>query len=203
MDYLWFICALWPNSVIIITVLQLLEHCCCQRRISQFNRVPRGQTVMFAWGNKTKHVMTSCATQEAYLHLLKHPLGESSGLFILCTDGETSGSWLIAAEWRGLMYGYGQLDWLGADLWAWQPFCSPCLCLSLSHPHKHTCARPFRLLLNTHTPCCLILCCCVTFTFSEMFFLFLILFILSYLSVSTREPRDKLVCVLWLMGHFV
>lgn len=54
--------------------------------------------------------MMSCATQEAYLHLLKHPLGESGGLFILCTDGEASGSWLIAAEWRGLMYGYGQLD---------------------------------------------------------------------------------------------
>lgn len=66
------------------------------------------------------------------------------------------GSWLIVAERRGVMYGYGQLDWLGPDLWLTQPFLSPCLCLS----HTHS---AFLVILKTPTPCCLILCSCASF----------------------------------------
>lgn len=54
--------------------------------------------------------MSSRASQEAYLHVLTlWPRGERTGLFTLCADREASGSQLMAVEWRGVMYGYGQL----------------------------------------------------------------------------------------------
>lgn len=64
--------------------------------------------------------------------LWSHPLGLYGQLFMLHRWQWESGSWLIAVQWRGVIYTYGQLDWLEADLWPRQTFLS--LSLSLTRP---------------------------------------------------------------------
>lgn len=57
---------------------------------------------------KLNHVIL-CFSRGIFARVNACPRGECRGLFTLCADREASGSRLIAVEWRGVMYGYGQL----------------------------------------------------------------------------------------------
>lgn len=92
---------------------------------------------------------TICYSLTRFVPFETVPWDSTAGYLYHASDREAVGSWLIATEWRGVIYGYGQLDWLGADLWPGQPFFSPCLCRSHTHmsflevffaipPHTHT-----------------------------------------------------------------
>lgn len=78
------------------------------------------------------------------------------------------GSGLTAVQWHGVIYTYGQLDWLGADWWPRQPFLFHWLFLT----HRSLEGGIFQPLKR----CCFILCSFLHFRFPNYYFVFLISF---------------------------